>query len=100
LKILHISDLHLCYPESKKIDFLQRVTDEPYDLVFLTGDVFENFSGLAYANAILSRPPRLGAYAVLGNHDYYNYTMLNKTAGRIWRKYRQPRSRRDVTPMI
>lgn len=100
LKILHISDLHLCQPESHKIEFLQRITDEDYDMVVLTGDVFENFSGLEYASQILKRKPRLGAYAVLGNHDYYEYTMWNKVVGRIARKFRHPSRVRNVDSMV
>ncbi len=100
LRILHLSDLHLCYPETDKIDFLKQITDKEYDLVLLTGDVFENFTGLSYANSILSRQPRLGAYAVFGNHDYYNYNIYNKTIGRFYRQHRHPVTRRDVAPMI
>lgn len=100
LRILHLSDLHLCHPESDKIEFLEKVTNEEYDLVFLTGDIFENFTGLSYAHSLLTSKPRLGAYAVLGNHDYFNYTMFNKTVGRIYRPFRVPRDRRNVGPMI
>ncbi len=100
LRILHISDLHLCYPESHKIEFLRRVTASDYDLVFLTGDIFENLSGLSYAQSILAKPPRLGAYAVLGNHDYYDYNMFHKVFGRIVRKFRHPEKMRDVTPLV
>src|SRR5215467_9334536 len=83
LKILHLSDLHLCHPESHKLEFLRRITDDQYDLVVVTGDVFENYTGMTYASSILSRPPRLGAYAVLGNHDYYNYSIFNRVVGRV-----------------
>ncbi len=100
LRILHISDLHLSNPESHKIDFLQRVTDEEYDMVVLTGDIFEDYSGIEYASKILKRKPRLGAYAVLGNHDYYNYSMVNKVFGRFYRKYRHPHVRRNVESMV
>lgn len=100
LRILHISDLHLCYPESHKIEFLRRATAGDYDLVFLTGDIFENLTGLTYGQSILSKPPRLGAYAVLGNHDYYDYTMFHKVFGRIVRKFRHPPNRRDVAPIV
>lgn len=100
LSILHLSDLHLCYPEQEKIQFIREITEREYDLIVLTGDVFENYTGLAYASKLIVRPPRYGAYAVLGNHDYYDYTMFNKTVGRIVRKWRTPKTRRDVEPMI
>jgi len=99
-RILHLSDTHLCHPEKEKIDFIKKVTDDDYDLVLLTGDIFENFTGIAYATEILSRKPRLGAFAVLGNHDYYNYTIFNKTFGRLIRKFRNPKEKRDVKPMV
>ncbi len=99
--ILHISDLHLCSPESHKLDFLQKVSaDANIDLVFLTGDVFENYSGLPYINKILSRKPNIGAYAVLGNHDYYDYKWINKTLGKIFKHLKHPKRYRDITPML
>ena len=100
LRILHLSDLHLCAPESHKIDFLRRATEAQYDLIVITGDIFENFTGLQYASQIISRPPRLGVYAVLGNHDYYDYNMIHKTIGRVVKRFRTPKHMRDVTPMI
>jgi predicted MPP superfamily phosphohydrolase len=100
LKVLHLSDLHLCEPESKKVAFLEQLMDDDYDLVLLTGDIFENYSGVQYAPYLLSRKPRIGAYAVLGNHDYYEYTMFHKTFGRVMRKYRHPEQKRDVEPMV
>lgn len=100
LRVLHLSDLHLTKGETHKIDFIKRATDDDYDLVVLTGDIFQDYEGLPYASALISRPPRLGAYAVLGNHDYYEYTMLNRTLGRLYRKYRHPDEYRDISPLI
>jgi uncharacterized protein len=100
LKILHLSDLHLCAPEKQKLEFLAQLPCHQYDLVVLTGDIFENESGLQYALQIVSSKPKLGSYAVLGNHDYYAYTWWNKTYGQIDRKYRHPAQKRDVQPFI
>lgn len=100
LRILHLSDLHLCEPESHKLDFLAGLDLASFDLVVLTGDIFENYSGLKYADKILSARPRLGAYAVLGNHDCYDYNMLHKTFGRIWRRHRHPKQFRDTRPIV
>lgn len=100
LRILHISDSHLSAPEKSKVEFLKRVTDADYDLVLITGDIYENYSGVQYTQDILSRQPRLGAYAVLGNHDYFDYKIFNKTFGRLHRRFRHPAQRRDVDPMI
>lgn len=100
LKVLHLSDLHLAAPESHKIEFLRRVTSDEYDMILFTGDIFENYSGIQYAKHLVARQPRLGAFAVLGNHDYYDYTWFHKTVGRINRTFRHPRQKRDVTPLI
>ncbi len=100
LRILHISDLHLCHPESDKVAFLQKITAEDYDLVFLTGDIFEDYTGLAYAGSILAKKPRLGAYAVLGNHDYHEYNLFHKIVGRFNRRFRHPPNKRDVAPLV
>lgn len=100
LRVLHISDLHLAQPESHKVEFLRRITSMDYDMIVLTGDIFENLSGLQYAEALLKRKPRFGAYAVLGNHDYYDYSMFNKFVGRIWRRWRHPEEKREVAPLV
>jgi predicted MPP superfamily phosphohydrolase len=100
LRILHLSDLHLSYPETHKIDFLERITDDDYDLIVFTGDIFENYTGTQYAKHLVTRRPRLGTYAVLGNHDYYAYTWFHKTVGRMSRQFRHPKQKRDVMPLI
>lgn len=100
LRVLHLSDLHLCKPEQSKVEFVRAVTDDDYDLIVFTGDIFENYTGIEYASSLITRKPRLGAYAVLGNHDYYNYTWFNKIIGRMNRKFRHPPGKRDVQPFI
>lgn len=100
LRVLHLSDLHLAAPETHKIDFLQKITDNDYDLIVFTGDIFENYTGTQYAKDLIVRRPRLGTYAVLGNHDYYDYTWFHKTIGRLNRRFRHPKHKRDVTPLI
>lgn len=98
LKILHISDLHIGAHDLEKVRFIQKITDDDYDLVILTGDVFEFNDGIKYGDSLLTRKPKLGAYAVMGNHDYYDYTILNKTLGRVIKKLRHPPAKKDVTP--
>jgi len=98
LRILHLSDLHLCGDDDHKVDFIRGITDDDYDMVVLSGDVFEYLDGLKYGPRLLTRRPRLGAYAVMGNHDYYDYSIFNKTFGRILRSKRHPRERNDITP--
>jgi predicted MPP superfamily phosphohydrolase len=98
--ILHLSDLHLVYPDEEKASFLASVTAGDYDMIVITGDIFETFDSLAYVPKLFSKRPRLGAYAVLGNHDYYAYSWFNKTVGAVWRRFKRPATRRDVTPII
>ncbi|HEY9772438.1 MAG TPA: metallophosphoesterase [Planktothrix sp.] len=99
LRVLHLSDIHLHADDDQKAAFLQKITDDDYDIVVLTGDVFENFAGIQYVNSLLVRKPRIGAFAVLGNHDYYDYRMWNKLLGRIVKRFRHG-AHRDVSPMI
>ncbi len=99
LSILHLSDLHLRKKDDLKVDFLRRVTDADYDLVVLTGDIFEDDESIVHAANLLKRKPRLGAYAVMGNHDYYTYNWYAKTLGRL-DHIRRKFPRRDVAPLI
>jgi uncharacterized protein len=102
LRILHISDLHITRNDSKeKLDFLADVTDDDYDFVFLTGDIFQHDESIKHATKLLSRQPRIGAYAVLGNHDYYKYSMFNKIFGRIFPSLRHPTNKdRNTEPLV
>lgn len=70
LRILHLSDTHICVADKAKQRFLKRVTDDDYDFVFFTGDITEEPEAESLVPGLLSRQPRHGAYAVLGNHDY------------------------------
>ena len=79
--------------------FLRSLYEQDYDLVVLTGDIFEDYSGLGYASSLLVKQPRLGAYAVFGNHDYYEYNMFAKTLGRVHPRF-HPRRKRNVKPMV
>jgi predicted MPP superfamily phosphohydrolase len=99
LKVLHLSDLHLCGDDYDKADFLRQVTEDEYDIIVLTGDIFETYSGIKFASSLIKCKPRIGAFAVLGNHDYYSYSMFNKTVGRIVRRWRHG-WRRDVAPIV
>jgi predicted MPP superfamily phosphohydrolase len=70
LRILHLSDAHLLVKDKAKQRFIQRVTDDDYDFVFFTGDICEEPEAEPLVPGLLSRQPRYGAYAVLGNHDH------------------------------
>ncbi|HEX2373644.1 MAG TPA: metallophosphoesterase, partial [Actinomycetota bacterium] len=72
LTVLHLSDLHLTAGDHRRMAFLERLADEPVDLVVLTGDMLGEPGGLDPVLAALGRfRPRLGAVAVLGSNDYW-----------------------------
>lgn len=73
LRILHVTDTHFGHADAPKLKFLERVAQESFDLVFLTGDLIETSEGMGPCEEFVSNlSPRRGAYAVLGGHDYYH----------------------------
>ncbi len=87
LTIAHLSDMH--HGPFISADYLQRCVEianslKP-DLMALTGDF--TFGAKSYAEpcgeVLSSLKPRIGKFAVLGNHDHYN------SAGRVTRALRQ-----------
>lgn len=84
LVIMHLSDLHLYggrnAPRAEWIrkSIAKSLKKEKPDLVFITGDLIDNNSGIPALNDVLSeiRAPK-GVYAVLGNHDHYQYNFLH-----------------------
>lgn len=89
LRLLHLSDSHFQgrdWREKEKIERVHRtVAGLEYDLLVHTGDFLHTDAGLANVKSLLDvlPRPRLGAYAVLGNHDYARYTM-SKALRRTW----------------
>lgn len=75
LRILQLSDLHMRPRWSSAYDrIIDRVADDPPDLVLITGDFVENKVDprptLPYVERLVtSLHPRFGISAVLGNHD-------------------------------
>ena len=92
LRILHLSDSHFQdrnWREQPKIERIRRLTAGlEYDLLVHTGDFIHYDHGLRNALALLDAvpQPRLGTYAVLGNHDYTHYAM-QEALPRMWRTY-------------
>lgn len=89
LRILHISDTHfrgLDWREQPKIDAIRRAcANLDYDLLVHTGDFLHDDGGLDNILELLDLlpAPRLGAFAVLGNHDYTTYS-ANHMLSRSW----------------
>ena len=92
LRILHLSDSHFqgrAGREQIKLARVRRLTRGlDYDLLVHTGDFIHYDSGVDNALALLDAVPRprLGAYAVLGNHDYAHYAMQTALP-RMWRTH-------------
>lgn len=92
LRLLHLSDTHFQgerWREQPKIDSLLRAcAGLEYDLLVHTGDFLQNDAGLPNVLRLLdSLPkPKLGAYAVFGNHDYVVYSH-SEMLERAWAKY-------------
>ncbi len=93
LRILHLSDTHFRGADRRehaKIAQVRRVTaDANIDLLIHTGDFLHNDNGLENVLTLMdSLPkPRLGCFAVSGNHDHVVYGMkwaLHYT----WRRFK------------
>lgn len=86
LRILHISDLHLRH--YIKLPHLEEILldAEPFqpDLVLLTGDIADDLTMLGDALSMTDQlGARLGAYASLGNHEYFRgVTTVRRIADR------------------
>lgn len=92
LRILHLTDSHFQgrrRRELGKIARIRRLTRGlDYDVLVHTGDLIHSDAGLDHALALLDAvpPPRLGVFAVLGNHDYAHYDMP-QAIPRMWRTH-------------
>jgi len=72
--VLHLSDIHFTGPNPPLDEFFQRISQETYDLIVLSGDIIDCESGITHAVRTLSKlKATYGFYAVFGNHDYYDY---------------------------
>lgn len=88
LKVLHISDTHLGgFMKSKQImNQVARETEKLRpDMIFFTGDLVNNFSSelegwKSIFQKITENKP---SYAILGNHDYGNYSNWNSESDKI-----------------
>lgn len=89
LRVLHLSDTHFRgadWRESPKIEYIRRnCAGMQYDILVHTGDFLHNDAGLPNTLALLDLlpKPRLGAFAVFGNHDYTTYS-AREMFGRSW----------------
>lgn len=72
--VLHVSDSHFPLHLRKLERFFRKLSKLHPDLIVLTGDIIDNDLGIEPCTRALSHlKSRFGIYAVLGNHDHYNY---------------------------
>ncbi|PIQ85091.1 MAG: hypothetical protein COV74_10870 [Candidatus Omnitrophica bacterium CG11_big_fil_rev_8_21_14_0_20_45_26] len=72
--ILHLSDTHFIDNNESKRRFLMSLNSLQPDFICVTGDIIDNNDGIEPAVEILSQmQARIGKFAVLGNHDYWDY---------------------------
>ena len=94
LRILHLSDTHfqgLEWRERAKINKIRKMAASlEYDLLIHTGDFWHNEQGYENTLALINMlpAPRLGAYGVLGNHDYVCYSHSDVLT-RNWTRYQK-----------
>ena len=92
LRILHLSDTHFRGADRRehaKIEQVRRATaDAQIDLLIHTGDFLHNDNGLENVLALIDSipKPRLGSFAVSGNHDHVVYEM-KKALPYTWRLF-------------
>ena len=90
LRILHLADQHFGEDNWIRRSRLRRtqaiLADIRPDLILFSGDFLHNDAGLDAVEALLQMlpPARLGRYAVLGNHDYVEYS-YTEFIGSAWR---------------
>ena len=82
LKIVQISDLHIG-GFNYRFKILERavklINELKPDLIFFTGDLVNNYAWelIGWENVLTKLEAKKGKYAVLGNHDYGDYSTWN-----------------------
>ncbi|NOZ50409.1 MAG: hypothetical protein GXP37_10235 [Chloroflexi bacterium] len=105
LRLLHLSDQHLggdSWVQKQRLRRLQVLLPRlQVDAVMLTGDFLHDQEGLRALETLLQMlpPAPLGTYAVLGNHDYaqYSYGELFRSAWANIQHSRESQQRLSVT---
>jgi len=71
---LHVSDTHFRAGSEAKLAFFRRLAGYEVDFVVATGDLIDTPEGIACCKEAFSAlRPRLGAFAVFGTHDHYDF---------------------------
>lgn len=78
VKILHLSDIHFARARPSLTRFFKRLAKIEVDFVFLTGDIIDCTSGIPLCiDHLKMLKPKYGIFAVFGNHDYYDYKVVD-----------------------
>ncbi len=86
--IVQISDVHLgSRPSDKKFykNVVDKINFENPDIVVFTGDIVNNFASemAGFDTVFLRIKAKNGKFAVLGNHDYGDYTVWNSSQAKL-----------------
>ena len=86
-KIIHISDFHCgSFDNKEKLSYgIELINQQNTDIILFTGDMVNNIADevLPWKELISSLRAPHGKYAVLGNHDYGDYTSWEKEEDKI-----------------
>ena len=86
-KIIHISDFHCgSFDNKEKLSYgIDLINQQNADIILFTGDMVNNIADevLPWKELISSLRAPHGKYAVLGNHDYGDYTSWEKEEDKI-----------------
>lgn len=84
LRIIQLSDLHVDAPRKVYADLPERVNALKPDVVIFTGDSLNKAEGLeVFRTTMASMKPRVGRYAVRGNHDIWYWRDENLFGGGV-----------------
>ncbi|TKG94357.1 hypothetical protein EYV94_13835 [Puteibacter caeruleilacunae] len=80
LRIAQISDLHagnFYFTDKYGLNLATKINNEKPDIIVFTGDLINNFAHeySSFINVFDSMYAPLGKYAILGNHDYGDYSI-------------------------
>ena len=86
-KIVHISDFHCgSFDNKEKLTYgIDLINKQEPDIILFTGDMVNNIADeiLPWKSLISSLNASYGKYAVLGNHDYGDYTSWNSDEEKV-----------------
>ena len=79
IQILHLSDIHFAGKNKlHEKKFFEKLNELNPDLIFITGDIIDCNEGIDQAVSILGKlKAKVGKFAILGNHDYWDYHLVN-----------------------